>query len=185
MDEYEGKSVFDNLVTTETMDPEKKKKQMKNKLAQEEPKLSFTIENKSLKILHCSVEEITIKYYLIDIEILFSRTPFIKQSGDDFSFVIPNFTQTLQINKGTNIIEQLESVPISDDFSTKNIFIEVSSKTLKKFDTYFSTTLNVLFRIIPSSICSAKYSPFFLDVVPSIAKGNTLTVVDGLIEKVE
>jgi len=44
-----------------------------------EPKLELTIENKSLQIIHSNISSLTIKFYFIDLEILFSRTPFIKQ----------------------------------------------------------------------------------------------------------
>jgi hypothetical protein len=45
----------------------------------EESKLSFTVSDKSLKITYSNISKFTIKFYLIDLEILFSRTPFIKQ----------------------------------------------------------------------------------------------------------
>jgi hypothetical protein len=56
----------------------KTKKQIKN-VSKQESKLSFTVSDKSLKIIYSNLSKFTIKFYLIDLEILFSRTPFIKQ----------------------------------------------------------------------------------------------------------
>ena len=58
-------------------DEVKDKKQLNNSV--EEHNLSFEIENKSLKINYCNTSLITIKFYQIDLEILFSMKPFIKQ----------------------------------------------------------------------------------------------------------
>lgn len=37
----------------------------------------------------CSV---TLQFYKIDLEILFTHNPFINQTNQDFTFVIPNLT---------------------------------------------------------------------------------------------
>lgn len=44
-----------------------------------EPQLDFSIDtqNKALDIDYINIGRITINYYLIDLEILFSKTPFI------------------------------------------------------------------------------------------------------------
>lgn len=61
------------------IDEEKKKKQLIKEVIATEPKLGFVIENKSLQITYANISKINIKFYFIDLEILFSRRPFIKQ----------------------------------------------------------------------------------------------------------
>ena len=41
-----------------------------------------------------NVKQITVKYYLIDAEILFSRSPFLSDETESFSYVMP-FDQTV------------------------------------------------------------------------------------------
>ena len=60
---------FDNF---EDNEQERKRKQVKV-----EPQMDFTIENKVIQIDYHNVERATINYYLIDLEILFSKTPFL------------------------------------------------------------------------------------------------------------
>jgi len=52
-----------------------------------EPQLSFTIKNKACEIEHLNIDSVTIKYYLIDIEVLFSRNPFVESNTNEFSYV--------------------------------------------------------------------------------------------------
>jgi hypothetical protein len=61
------------------IDEEKKKKQITKNAIKTEPNLSFTIDNRALSINYSNIPSVTIKFYLIDLEILFSRTPFITQ----------------------------------------------------------------------------------------------------------
>lgn len=42
-----------------------------------ESQLDFIIEDKALNIDYQNVENVTINYYMIDLEILFSKTPFL------------------------------------------------------------------------------------------------------------
>lgn len=52
-----------------------------------EPQMDFTIENEIIHIDYVNVGKVKINYYLIDLEILFSKTPFLNQDTNDFSFV--------------------------------------------------------------------------------------------------
>lgn len=123
------------------LDIEKKNKQQTKKLIKQDTKLQFSVENKSLKITYANISSITVKFYLIDIEILFSRTPFIKQGSDDFSFVQPNYVKDFFVENFTR--EQEIVLPIPEEFCNKNLFIEVSSQSKKCFETYFANNLKV------------------------------------------
>ncbi len=76
MIEYEGKEIFEDI---DNLIEENKMKQINKNVIKSEPRLSFTVENKSLQIQYSNIGNLSIKLYLIDLEILFSRTPFIKQ----------------------------------------------------------------------------------------------------------
>lgn len=54
-----------------------------------EPQMDFTVDNntKAIIIDYINVAKIRVNYYLIDLEILFSKTPFITSDAQDFSFV--------------------------------------------------------------------------------------------------
>eukprot|EP00899_Mesostigma_viride_P029406 jgi/Mesvir1/9650/Mv12142-RA.1 len=52
----------------------------------------------AIHIEHTGVERVQIKYYLMDIELLFSSNPFVSQGElGQFSFITPNHTQTVDV----------------------------------------------------------------------------------------
>ncbi len=67
----EAKLSFDNFEDTEH---ERKRKQVKM-----EPQMDFTIDNQTKTIIidYINVAKVKVNYYLIDLEILYSKTPFI------------------------------------------------------------------------------------------------------------
>ncbi len=113
-------------------------KQMKSN----EPMLNFNIENKKLSILFSNLDFINIKFYEIDLEILFSRNPNFIQNSDDFSFVLPSFSKEIKLDK--NKKDQSLTYDIPEEYLNKNLFIEVNSKSIKKFQIYYSSSLKVL-----------------------------------------
>jgi len=74
--EYEGLEVFSDVDSL--MDEEKRKKQLTKNIDMHEPRLSFKVENQELHNKYTNIKQINVKFYLIDLEILFSRTPFIQ-----------------------------------------------------------------------------------------------------------
>jgi hypothetical protein len=56
-----------------------------------EPSLeSVQIDEKgTIKVESINIDKICVKYYMIDAEILFSRTPFMNQTAQNFSYVKP------------------------------------------------------------------------------------------------
>jgi hypothetical protein len=71
--EYDGEDIDAELKEELAELREKDKK----KVAKEEPKLIFNLEKDMLIIEHKNVRHIVIKYYIVDLEFLFSRTPFL------------------------------------------------------------------------------------------------------------
>jgi len=80
LDEYDysfkesQESLYDDILKQQKSEKNKKKNtQLK------EPKLSMKIEYKKIHINYTNIERIFVKFYLIDLEILFSTSPFFKQ----------------------------------------------------------------------------------------------------------
>lgn len=92
----------------------------------------------------------TIKFYIIDVEILFSRTPFLKENTEEFSYVKPFFILEKEIHP-QNISElqlsqhHLLNLDIPEDLKTKNMVIELNAEGKQIFKTYYSSQLKVTF----------------------------------------
>jgi hypothetical protein len=57
-----------------------------------EPRLTFEISEKEqgvIEIESANIKKVSLKFYIIDAEILFSRTPFLKTNTEEFSYVKP------------------------------------------------------------------------------------------------
>lgn len=137
LDEYEGMLNLDEL---EVQNANNLKKA--NKSAASEAKLSFSLENSNLSILYSESSLITIKFFTIDIEMLHSRTPFIKQQGKNtFSCVKESFKEELQVENTTK--EAILTYSIPDKFKVQNNLIEVSSNGKTQIETYFSNSMKI------------------------------------------
>ena len=91
---------------------------------------------------YINVGKVKINYYLIDLEILFSKTPFISSDAQDFSFVQPFLSEEIALDSNQTTFK----FPIPSDLSSRNLVIEISAveaNGIKQMKTYFSATLKV------------------------------------------
>lgn len=88
---------------------QRKRDQMK-KSKKKEPQLnpSTLDQDGNLTLESVNIKEITVKYYKIDAEILFSRAPFLKDNAEEFSYVTPYHQQVVEIWPETAIEEDLQ-----------------------------------------------------------------------------
>lgn len=73
-----------------------------------------------------NISELELHFYEIDIEVLFSRTPFVlMDQNDDFDFIKPNLT----VNLTSELKDQKNkmSYAMPKEYQTKNIFININS----------------------------------------------------------
>ncbi|MCQ2815850.1 MAG: hypothetical protein MJ252_01160 [archaeon] len=111
----------------------------KNKLTGQES-INAKLEGKKISVISKGINSFKVKYYLIDIEILFSRTPFMENEGNKFSFIQPNFeTEINSLEGGKETKTELE---IPEKYHNKNLFIEICSDKSKKNLTYYSSNLH-------------------------------------------
>jgi len=85
-----------------------------------------------------NIDKFTIKYYLIDVEILFSSTPFIKDQAEHFSYVKPYMQLDKPTQRGV-----ATKLPLPNELKGKNVVIEINSDEVQKFKTYYSSQLKV------------------------------------------
>ena len=69
-------------------------------LAATAPSFDFTIEDATLHIRYQNLDQVEVNCYLMDIELLFSRNPFVQQHVGQFSSIRPNHQQMIQLPPG-------------------------------------------------------------------------------------
>ena len=158
--EYEGKEkVSMDMISSEN---DKNSQKLSKELREKEPKLSFTIDSKNGKIflLHSNISEIDIKFYLIDLETMFTRDPRISEIMDKdrnkennskngikehFGYVQHNYAETIKIDREKiNKNESSTFYDIPQKYKNKNLFVEVKAESFKLFDLYLSSNLYVI-----------------------------------------
>ena len=136
LNEYDKKIDFDKKITNEEKELSKKEKHK----AETEEILSIEKKDQdTININYKNISDITVKYYLIDIEILFSRSPFVKKTKIDFNLVKPQKTEKFKVDNVPKENKYLLKIP--EELKNKNFYIEISSGKKKEKEIYYSSLL--------------------------------------------
>ena len=81
----------------------------------------------------------TVSYIPMDVELLFSRSPFAGQAGRQPAFTKPASSQTLRPPAG----KTKATVPVPDDLVKKNMLVEVSAAGKTRVAPYFAGEMDV------------------------------------------
>eukprot|EP00005_Dracoamoeba_jomungandri_P005861 CAMPEP_0174259848 /NCGR_PEP_ID=MMETSP0439-20130205/8626_1 /TAXON_ID=0 /ORGANISM="Stereomyxa ramosa, Strain Chinc5" /LENGTH=2151 /DNA_ID=CAMNT_0015343913 /DNA_START=9 /DNA_END=6464 /DNA_ORIENTATION=- len=95
-------------------------------------------------------EAMTVNYHVMDIELLFSTSPFSVSKGTDtsrFSFIKPTFSQTFELSddivKSGDAGAATLTIPIPEQFSGANLIIELVCHGIRKSSAFFSNSMIV------------------------------------------
>lgn len=131
LDEAEGKA--NKVVDAEQRD------QKQGNLAATEPAFEFTVEGKSINLTWQNLEAVTVNYYQMDVELLFSRNPFVQQSSGQFSSIRPNASKVLKLPAGQTKI----AIPIDEAFVKKNVLVEIVAAGKTRSAAYYANAMDV------------------------------------------
>jgi hypothetical protein len=113
--------------------------QVQAELALKEPSFDFEVEARHVEIQYQNLTSMTVNYYLMDIELLFSRNPFVKQSSGQFSSIRPNLTNTIELTAG----ETTTSFALPEQLRSANVLVELHGGGKTKSQAYFANSLAV------------------------------------------
>lgn len=133
-DEHQQTNLKDlNEKESEIIDKELNKKLLPNihKAEVDDQSGAITIESSN-------IEQFVIKYYLIDAEILFSRSPFVQNEAETFSYVKPFTELSVAASSGGNTV-----ISLPESLNHKNVIIEIQSNEIQKFLQHYSCDLKV------------------------------------------
>lgn len=130
--EYDG----DEMIEDQNVQDSKLKQNIKN--ASKEEIINMELEGTKVNITYQNISEIIIYFYKVDLEILFSRNPFLSQAKDEFAFIKPNHTHIVTI-KGNELTKSHYEIP--PDLQKANVYIQLRSNNKTLSTTYFPTNL--------------------------------------------
>ncbi len=101
--------------------------------------LDFTIEAKKIRLDYQRLGSVQVNYYLMDIELLFSRNPFVQGDAKQFSHIVPNVTQSIELPpRGTQF-----EFDLPDELVNSNVLVEIVGEGVARSQVYYSNALGV------------------------------------------
>lgn len=97
-------------------------------LASQSPLLDIVIEQGNVRVQHGNLKQVTVNYYLMDIELRFSRNPFVSQDSAQVPPIRPNFNQTLNLESPTGWLP----LELPEDLRHRNVLIEVTAAGISR-----------------------------------------------------
>ena len=137
MAEYE-----ETELTSKLMDEKSRAKNVDK--AKNTPHLKAEIAGSNIKCVCERLNSFTIKYYRVDLEILFSQNPFRESLDKNFSHIFPFHQDKIKLDGQELLVRE---VPIPQNISNQNLFIQI-----------------IFFEDFVSKSIYLEYIPFSLDV---------------------
>ena len=104
------------------------------------PALDLQWKDGELKLNYRNQDQVQINYYLMDIEMLFSRNPFVQQDGSRLSLIEPNHTEAVDLKGRTDVV----TIAIPEKLKNANMLVEVIGGGLVRSQTVYANSLEVL-----------------------------------------
>ena len=131
LDEMDGGAA----VVTDDRDRE----QVQAELAATEPVIELKVEANKVRITYANAGSCQVNYYPMDVELLFSRNPFLEQDAGRFTVIRPNETQTVTLPEGETSVES----NLPQRFRNSNVMVEVTAGSVHKSSAYFANSMTV------------------------------------------
>ncbi len=119
-------------------DPEKRD-QAQAELAATEPALELLVEAGRIRLDTRNLSEVTLNFYPMDIELLFSRSPFLQDGAAQFSWIRPVMSRTIPIRAAANPTQ----LDLPREFTSRNVMVEALGKGIRRSQAYYANTLKV------------------------------------------
>ena len=113
--------------------------EVQTKLAATEASFDFQVEAKKVTLNYQNLKQVQVNYYLMDIELLFSRNPFVQQYSGQFSNIRPNLTQTVELPPKQAAL----TFELPKQLHSSNVLVELTGAGQTKSRAYYANALAV------------------------------------------
>ena len=131
LDEIEGKAA--RVVDAED------RTQLQTRLADTAPSFEFQVESKRITLEYQNLARCRVNYYKMDIELLFSRNPFMQQHSGHFSYIRPNATEAIDLDPA----KKQHVFDLPKPFHSSNVLVEIVGAGVRKSQAYYAHALAV------------------------------------------
>ena len=108
-------------------------------LASSDPYLELQGGDGELKLVYRNASEVTVNYYEMDLEFLFSTGPFLDGDNERFSFIRPNRSDSMATVADATAM----TIAIPDEYNAKNVLVEVRAGGARAAVPHFANQIDV------------------------------------------
>lgn len=108
-------------------------------LASDAPAMDLLVREGKLVLNHQNLKKVAVRYYLMDIELLFSRNPFVQQEGGSLMSIQPNKTEELVLAEARGKKE----LELPKELANRNVLVEVTSGGLTQSQVLYANSMDV------------------------------------------
>ncbi|MFC1705899.1 hypothetical protein ACFL59_03640 [Planctomycetota bacterium] len=123
---------------------QKDRQERQTQLAATQGAFEFKVEDRTITLNYQNLDTCMVNYYLMDIELLFSRQPFVQEGADRFAMIRPNRSETLTLQKERKVF----SFDLPQEYQGANVVVEVVAQGVRKAQAYYAH------RLLPQVIAS-------------------------------
>ena len=106
-------------------------------LAATEASFDFKVEARKVALNYQNVPEAQVNYYLMDVELLFSRNPFVQAETGQFAYIRPNETTVLKLDPAKTAL----TFDLPEKFHNSNVMVEIIAGGETKAQAYYANAL--------------------------------------------
>ncbi|HEY4259137.1 MAG TPA: hypothetical protein VGM98_03210, partial [Schlesneria sp.] len=108
-----------------------------------EPNFDFTVEAKQITLNFQNINAARVNFYEMDVELLFSRNPFVQKFSGQFSSIKPNLSVESKLELADGKTRGTTSIPLPESLHNKNVLVEIVAAGQTKAQAYYSNSLAV------------------------------------------
>ena len=112
--------------------------QKQGQLAATEAAFELSVENRTVNVQYQNLGSVRVNYYLMDIELLFSRQPFVQQQSAQFAFIKANRSDEVKLPAGNAFSFELPA-----EFASSNVIVELVAEGVRKAQAYYAHALRI------------------------------------------
>jgi hypothetical protein len=113
--------------------------QRQSQLAATEKSFEFNISAQRIHITYQNLSQCQINYYPMDIELLFSRNPFVQKQTNEFMIIQPDETTTISLPEN----ETTYACDLPDKYHNSNLIVEVTAQGKKISQVCYANSLHL------------------------------------------
>jgi hypothetical protein len=109
--------------------------------AAETATFDFQIDGQKIKVTARELDQVEVNYYEMDIELMFSRSPFEQADVESFSVIAPVHRQSIDLLPDGKFMSAEFQLPA--EFANKNVEVEIRAGDLVKSKRYFANSITL------------------------------------------